>query len=169
MIKCVVFDLDDTLYDEQDYCKSGFFAVTAAVADLKKADQKQVFQLLCRNFQAGRRLNLFNSVLDELKITYDDNFIAELVNVYRSHTPSIELPEESRRVLERLKKKYKLALITDGFLPAQYLKVQTLGIVNSGIDWTNLFAWRQLAMMAHHRLIDHASFVPITDVIAINT
>jgi FMN phosphatase YigB (HAD superfamily) len=27
MITTVIFDLDDTLYDEIDYCKSGFMAV----------------------------------------------------------------------------------------------------------------------------------------------
>ena len=31
-------------------------------------------------------------------------------------------------VLKTLKKRYKLALLTDGYLPAQRLKVQALGI-----------------------------------------
>ena len=32
MIKAVVFDLDDTLYDEIDYCRSGFAAVADSLA-----------------------------------------------------------------------------------------------------------------------------------------
>jgi len=37
MITTVVFDLDDTLYDELDYCRSGFRAVAESVADLPDA------------------------------------------------------------------------------------------------------------------------------------
>jgi FMN phosphatase YigB (HAD superfamily) len=37
MITTVVFDLDDTLYDELDYCRSGFRAVAASIADLPDA------------------------------------------------------------------------------------------------------------------------------------
>ena len=128
MITCVVFDMDDTLYDERDYCKSGFHAVAAAVSKIKGLDTGQVFEHLWRNFEAGQYQNLFNSVFDELKISYDDDLIAEMVRVYRNHNPAIELPDDSRAVLEQLKRNYKLALITDGFLPAQQLKVQALGI-----------------------------------------
>ena len=38
------------------------------------------------------------------------------------------LPEDSRSILVELSAKYVLALLTDGFLPAQRLKVQALGI-----------------------------------------
>jgi len=54
--------------------------------------------------------------------------IDELVNVYRNHIPRITLPQDSLDVLYTLGAKYTLALITDGFLPAQQLKVKSLGI-----------------------------------------
>jgi putative hydrolase of the HAD superfamily len=38
------------------------------------------------------------------------------------------LPQDSENVLSELRSKYTLALITDGFLPAQQLKVKSLGI-----------------------------------------
>jgi putative hydrolase of the HAD superfamily len=46
----------------------------------------------------------------------------------QSHVPKITLPEDTRDVLNRLSGKYTLALLTDGFLPAQQLKVQALGL-----------------------------------------
>ena len=128
MIKCVVFDMDDTLYDEREYCKSGFRTVSALISEIKGVEKELIFEVLWRKFESGQYENLFNLTLDELGISYDDDFIAQLVQHYRSHKPAIKLPIESRDVLERLKQRYKLALITDGFLPAQSLKVDALDI-----------------------------------------
>jgi len=129
MIKTVVFDMDDTLYDEIEYCESGFKAVAEFLAGKSKMpDAGQIFNALWTQFTAGNRQKTFNTALDELKITYDDNFIKQLINIYRDHDPQISLPQESEDVLRRLAEKYTLALLTDGFLPAQQLKVGALGI-----------------------------------------
>ncbi|MBN2593925.1 MAG: HAD family hydrolase [Sedimentisphaerales bacterium] len=129
MITTVVFDLDDTLYDEIEYCRTGFTAVAELLAELPQAPSAgSIFSALWNKFTAGNRKNTFNAALDELGISYDDKLIDELVNVYRSHNPAIKLPQDSRDVLCELRAKYTLALITDGFLPAQQLKVKSLGI-----------------------------------------
>ena len=129
MITTVVFDLDDTLYDEIEYCKSGFRAVADFLAELPEAPPaERIFGALWKQFTAGDRTKTFNAALNELDISYDDKRIGELVNVYRNHIPKITLPEDSRDVLCELGAKYTLALLTDGFLPAQKLKVQSLGI-----------------------------------------
>ena len=129
MITTVVFDLDDTLYDEIEYCKSGFRAVADFLAELPEAPPaERIFGALWKQFTVGDRTKTFNAALNELDISYDDKRIGELVNVYRNHIPKITLPEDSRDVLCELGAKYTLALLTDGFLPAQKLKVQSLGI-----------------------------------------
>jgi len=129
MITMVVFDLDDTLYDEIEYCKSGFRAVAEFLAEPPGAPPSEhIFCALWEQFATGNRTKIFNAALDELEISYDDKRIGELVNVYRSHIPNIKLPRDSRNVLCELGEKYTQALLTDGFLPAQKLKVQSLGI-----------------------------------------
>jgi putative hydrolase of the HAD superfamily len=129
MITTVVFDLDDTLYDEIEYCKSGFRAVAEFLAELSEAlPAESIFAALWKQFAAGNHKNTFNAALDKLEIDYDDELIGELVNVYRNHTPKITLPQDSRDVLCKLQTKYTLALITDGYLPGQKLKVKSLGI-----------------------------------------
>jgi putative hydrolase of the HAD superfamily len=129
MITTVVFDLDDTLYDEIDYCRSGFRAVAASIADLPDAPSaKGIFDSLWQQFTTGNRTKTFNVVLDDLGINYDDRLIQKLIKTYRNHFPKISLPADSEKVLQRLSKKYTLALLTDGFLPAQQLKVQALKI-----------------------------------------
>ena len=131
MIKTVIFDLDDTLYDEIEYCRSGFWAVAKYLAEnTLKASPEHFFNILWEQFNASDRTKVFNNTLDELSIDYDKDFIITLVDVYRSHKPDIVLPDDSRQILDLLTVKYQLGLITDGFLPAQQLKVQALGIEN---------------------------------------
>jgi putative hydrolase of the HAD superfamily len=129
MITTVVFDLDDTLYDEIEYCKSGFKAVAESLSEGPDAPSaERIFGILWKQFTAGNRRNTFDTTLDELGISYDDKLIEKLVNIYRGHIPDLTLPEDSRDVLCKLRTKYTLALITDGYLPEQKLKVQSLGI-----------------------------------------
>ena len=129
MITTVVFDLDDTLYDEIDYCRSGFATVAEFLSHLPEAPAAQrIFDVLCKQFNAGNRKNTFNAALDELGLGYDEKLISKLIKVYRNHVPKITLPDDSRDVLSQLSGKYTLALLTDGFLPAQQLKVRALGI-----------------------------------------
>ncbi len=129
MIETVVFDLDDTLYDEIDYCRSAFSAVAAHLAESHPhLSADHVFRALWDPFAGGNHTRTFNSALETLNIPYDSEFIGALVEVYRKHTPSITLPPESLEVLNILKDRYKLAMLTDGFLPAQQLKVRALGI-----------------------------------------
>ncbi len=134
MFTTVVFDLDDTLYDEIDYCRSGFTAVADFLADLPQMPStERIFEVFWQQFTAGNRTKTFNTALEELGIAHtaaadSDKLITDLIEIYRNHIPKITLPAESRDVLDQLTGKYTLAMITDGFLPAQKLKVQALGI-----------------------------------------
>jgi len=129
MITIVVFDLDDTLYDELDYCRSGFKAVAESLSNLVDVlSPEDIFDSLWQQLTAGNRTKTFNAALDDLGISYDDEIIQKLIKAYRNHLPKISLPADSRDVLQQLSGKYTLALLTDGFLPAQQLKVQALKI-----------------------------------------
>ncbi|MGG3907411.1 HAD family hydrolase, partial [Geobacillus stearothermophilus] len=82
------------------------------------------------NTNQGTRGNIFNLALDQLKIDYDLGFINKLVAVYREHLPTIVLHEDAKWAIQYLKDKYKLGIITDGFLVTQKNKVKALGIVD---------------------------------------
>ena len=132
MITTVVFDMDDTLYDEVDFCRSGFDAVAAFLANVPNLTasptEKQIRDAFGAQFDAGNRTAVFNTALDELGIAYEPETIKHLVGVYREHTPEITLPAESKDVLGLLYREYVLALLTDGFLPTQRLKAHALGL-----------------------------------------
>ncbi len=129
MITTIVFDLDDTLYDEVVYCKSGFASVSEFLAGMPEMPSaERLFDAFWKQFTGGNHTKTFNVALEELGIGYDGKLIQGLVEIYRNHVPIIELPQESREVLLQLSGKFTLALLTDGFLPAQRLKVQALGL-----------------------------------------
>ena len=129
-VKAIIFDLDDTLYSEVEYCRSGLRATASFVAQTQptELDSEEIFSVLWDQFQQGNRSRTLNTGLSLLGIPFDDKLIRSLIGVYRKHLPQIELPQESRRVLNKLAHTYTLALLTDGFLPAQRLKVQALKI-----------------------------------------
>lgn len=128
MIKCIAFDMDDTLYDERDYYNSGFTVVAARIAADFRLPTEEVFHMLSGIFDSGNRQNTFNAVAAEMGIIFKPSYIENLVKIFREHTPDITLPADSRAVLEILKRRYNLGLITDGYLPAQKLKVKSLNI-----------------------------------------
>ena len=131
MITTVVFDLDDTLYDELDYCRSGMAAVAAFLSQRPGSPASdQIYAVLWDVFIHEDRRRTFNIALERLGLPYDQTLIAELVRVYRNHKPQLTLPQETHQVLEASASEYDLALLTDGFLPAQKYKVEALGIAH---------------------------------------
>jgi putative hydrolase of the HAD superfamily len=129
MITTVIFDLDDTLYDEAEYCKSGFRAVAGYLAGQAGAESlEKIYDTIWKHFYTGNRTKTFNAALDEIGIKNSEKLINQLIDLYRSHKPQITLPPDSRQTLDGLYQKYTLGLLTDGFLPAQKLKVEALRI-----------------------------------------
>lgn len=118
--------MDDTLYDEADYYKSGFMAVARRAGSDFGLESKAVFDCLWQIFSTGNHKTTFDAAAAALGIIFDAGYIKKLVDLLRNHEPDIKLPSESKAVLEDLKGRYKLGLITDGFLPAQEFKVKAL-------------------------------------------
>lgn len=126
MIKAVVFDLDDTLYLECDYVRSGYEAVAEEILKLYGIDG--AYDDLLRLFNEKRN-NVFNRYLQKKNLQVTHNAINHLVNIYRSHKPSIKLADEVKQVLIELRNKsYKIGIITDGRPESQRAKISALGL-----------------------------------------
>jgi putative hydrolase of the HAD superfamily len=125
-VKCVVFDIDDTLYLERDYAKSGFKAVGRWAKDELGVDD--FASLAWAKFEAGVRRTVFNEVLYELEIDHDLDLIKEMVRVYRHHEPDIELLLDAANCIDALADDFQLAALTGGPLVCQQAKVCALGI-----------------------------------------
>lgn len=122
--KVVCFDLDDTLYKEIDFLKSGYKKVAELVGRRFGLDVWSIYGQLLKWYQNGE--NAFARLNEKYGI---DNPIEDYLNVYRYHHPAIELSKETRNVLTQLKEEgVVLAIITDGREITQNQKIEALGL-----------------------------------------
>lgn len=126
-MKVIIFDLDNTLYPEQSYVKSGFKAVARYLSEKYNCNFDELFLRIMDIFKENGRGSVFDKLLNDLNFNED---VSTLVYIYRYHFPDISLYPESLPILNDLKKCYKLALITDGRSFVQKRKVDALNIEN---------------------------------------
>lgn len=124
----VVFDLDDTLFRERDFVRSGFDALDAWLRAKRGVDGFGT--VAWRIFSEGGRNTVFDRALSELRVDGADAVVPELVKVYRAHRPSIVLFPDAEWALERYGAVSSLGLLTDGYLETQKNKVTALGIAS---------------------------------------
>lgn len=129
MIEVLVFDLDDTLFPEHEFVLSGFQSVSNCLAT--KYYLPGFFEVAWQFFMEGKRNNIFNLTLEELKFEYELSLIQELLQVYRQHKPNIFLHQDAKEAINYFKNSHKLGIITDGYLLTQQNKVEALRIENS--------------------------------------
>lgn len=115
----VIFDLDDLLFKEFDFVRSGFWTISRLISD----DPKPVFKQMMSEYFSGR--GALNWACDhQVSTSYT---LEDLLGIYRSHMPDISLSAEAVALLEKLKKNnWKLGLITDGRSQTQRNKIEAL-------------------------------------------
>lgn len=127
-MKSVIFDLDNTLYSEKSYVKSGFREVSNYLSNKYTLDQDIIFKKMIHIFNVNGRDKVFNILLDDLNISEKEN-VLNLVYIYRFHTPNISLYDDVLDTLIRLKEEnYKLGIITDGKALVQKNKIDALNL-----------------------------------------
>ncbi len=125
-IKAILFDLDNTLYDEKQYIYSGFRKVAEYLSTKHGLSSEYLFNILVEDYKKGLRRRNFNVLLEKTGINDE---IETLVLIYRTHLPDITPYPEVKQVLEKLREKgYVLGLITDGPPSSQYNKILSLGL-----------------------------------------
>ena len=125
-IKVLLFDLDDTLYEEEQFVESGFIKVAEFVEDEFKIEKEVYYRILIDIFNGGSRGNIFNLALERANVVYEENIIRAMVKIYREHNPKIRLAEDVKLLLIKLRRIYSLGIITDGYFEVQKKKVQAL-------------------------------------------
>ncbi len=126
MIQALVFDLDDTLYQERDFVESGCRAVAHYVSVTYSCNFQQVFSTMMDVLGMHGR----ETVLPVIRERFLDASIplAELVEVYRRHNPTIRLFPGYLELLRKFARHHRLGIITDGLPEVQERKVRALGL-----------------------------------------
>lgn len=125
-MKVIVFDMDDTLYDEYEYVKSGFRAVSKFLAPILAISEAELFTFMWLELEDKGRGQIFDHLLKHYGY-YTKTLARKCVFVYRMHEPNIALPNETIVILNKLKV-YPLYLVTDGHKMVQYNKIKALGL-----------------------------------------
>ena len=97
----LVFDLDDTLYNELEYLKSAY----RSIADFLQPDNwLPLYSKMFSLYRCGE--NVFE------KLSYEFNVnVSTLVELYRNHEPTIELFDGAIALLEKTKENQHWPLI----------------------------------------------------------
>lgn len=128
-LSAVVFDLDDTLYRYRNYKWSGFRAVAQHVASSRQVGAEEIQARLERI--TDEHGLLYDDAFDDLAAVYEwqEEYVNELITVYRNHEPEITMAPDAIRLLESLTDRtVSLGVLTEGVERMQQRKINALGL-----------------------------------------
>lgn len=120
-IKAVIFDLDDTLYSEKEYVRSGYHKIAEVLPQVDNAAEK-----LWTLFEEKKPA--IDELLKQEKILSEEVKQACL-HAYRYQIPDIHLYEGVEEMIAEFKTQgLKIGIITDGRPEGQRAKLQVLSL-----------------------------------------
>ncbi|MBF0518180.1 MAG: HAD hydrolase-like protein [Nitrospirae bacterium] len=127
-MKAALFDLDDTLYPEMDFVKSGFRVVSEYLSREFSYDNDFLYNQMIEIIKSEGRGKVFDSILYEIGKFSSENLLT-LIYLYRNHKPDIHPYADVVPVIIKLRDSgVKTAIITDGMASVQQNKVNALGL-----------------------------------------
>lgn len=120
----LVFDLDDTLYPEITYVRSGFNQVSIFLNNNFGLDKESTYFKMLDLLKKNGRGHIFNSILQIHGIHTQKNLL-KCISIYRKHSPEINLYKDAQRCINKFKD-YKKFIITDGNIVVQRKKIISL-------------------------------------------
>ena len=124
--RLIIFDLDDTLYNEIEYVRSGFHEIGKLFPQYNDVEE-----LLWRYYIKG--MAPIDTFLLNRNI-YTPFLKQKCLEVYRMHNPQINLDPCTKQILIELRNKgYYLGIITDGRPDGQRKKIRALRL-NTLVD-----------------------------------
>ncbi|WP_345274460.1 HAD family hydrolase [Flaviramulus aquimarinus] len=124
--KVVVFDLDDTLYNERDYLKSAYNQIALLISDELSLDQPVVYQYMIELFDGKK--NVFEDIIKKYQTSYS---IKDFLYLYRNHKPNIKLSKDRLALIKLLHSKgVPMGILTDGRCVQQRNKIEALDIAD---------------------------------------
>ena len=115
----IVFDLDDTLYNEIEFLKSAYKEIAQ---NLEKENWQSLYITMFSLYR--NKIDVFAFMQKHYKVAK-----STLIKEYREHKPNIKLFEGVLETMQKIKKnKGKIGLITDGRQKTQTNKIEALGL-----------------------------------------
>jgi putative hydrolase of the HAD superfamily len=128
-VELIAFDLDNTLYDENQYYRAAFRLIAPRLASLAGCRATIVERRLAEVVaEKGRHYHhLFDDILGELGLPREPH-LDETLKTFGAVTGRLRPFPGCRRLLADLGRRYRLAMITSGRREVQQNKIELLGI-----------------------------------------
>lgn len=121
----IAFDLDDTLYEEITFVKSGLNSVSNYLFKKFSIPIEESTNFLHHELVNGRE-QILDKLLRKFKL-YSKHEVRKCLSIYRNHYPDIQLIPQANLILERFKD-VSLYVVTDGNKIVQKNKIYALGL-----------------------------------------
>lgn len=119
----IVFDLDDTLYEEIDFVKSGFDKVSKFLFKNYHISKDECYQNMINELGKGRG-KIFDNTLKKYNI-FTQKLLRQCISIYRLHKPKICLFDDAEKCLKQFNT-FPMYIVTDGNKIVQKNKLQAL-------------------------------------------
>ena len=123
--RAVLFDLDDTLCPLTRFLFSGFRAAAAHAADTWTVDEHEAVAVLGHAFDTMRGREI-QALVERFGLPA--TAIDILVEVIRSHRPTMRLPHAALTALRQMRQDWRIGIVTNGRPEIQARKVDALGL-----------------------------------------
>ena len=119
----IVFDLDDVLYQEKFFFKSGLNAITNYISNEYNIPKKQILFFLKKR-GIKNRVKIIDEILNHFNL-FSKNRVKKCLSIYRKHNPKIKLKEDVKYCLKNLNI-FSCYIVTDGNKIVQSNKIKAL-------------------------------------------
>jgi len=126
MCDAVLFDLDNTLFDVEQYMIGAFADVAAYLATEHDVDREQVQVDLLNLWRTETSMypHLFDDIIGDRSLNAD---VEKVVTVFNDHEPTLDPYDGVPKLIDRLQNsEYTLGVITDGTAYRQRRKLDEL-------------------------------------------
>jgi putative hydrolase of the HAD superfamily len=126
-MRAVLFDLDDTLYPEIEFVRSGFAAAASYVARRHGLDPTRAARRMMELLHSDGRGRIFDRFLEELDLDFGAEASPTMLYIYRTHHPVLAPYPDVSSVLNRLADAgLRLGVLTGGLASVQRRKLDAL-------------------------------------------
>lgn len=125
-MKLIAFDLDDTLFSEQEFVQSSWRCIAKKLTAKYGLPYSVMIEKMSN---ADNAFDALDSYLESNLNLLEREDVSWMIETYRNHRPDISLPHEVVKLLETLVNTgYTLAIVTDGRSTTQRNKIRSLGL-----------------------------------------
>jgi putative hydrolase of the HAD superfamily len=126
-MRAAIFDLDDTLYEREQFVLSGFAAVADDIERRFNLPSPWMLATLKRARVRGHEGRELQALCGHHGLP--ESLIPELVEVIRGHEPSLTLGSIASGILAQMRADgWRVAILTNGLPATQRAKVEALGL-----------------------------------------